>query len=104
MRWYHFLAYFWGGAFLANAIPHLVNGISGNAFQSPFAHPPGEGLSSALVNVLWGFANLVVSYALLGKVGSFELRRWSHAAVAGAGAMLMAVMLARAFARFHGGL
>ncbi len=45
MRWYHYVAYFFGGAFLANAVPHFVNGVSGQPFQSPFAHPPGEGLS-----------------------------------------------------------
>ena len=48
MRWYHYLAYFFGGAFLANTLPHLVNGVSGNAFQSPFASPPGVGLSSSI--------------------------------------------------------
>ena len=52
MRWYHAVAYFFGGAFLANTLPHLMNGISGHPFQSPFASPPGVGLSSALVNVL----------------------------------------------------
>ncbi len=41
MRWYHYLAYFFGGAFLVNAIPHIVMGISGQPFQSPFATPPG---------------------------------------------------------------
>jgi SAM-dependent methyltransferase len=61
-RWYHYIAYFFGGAFLANTIPHLVNGISGSPFQSPFASPPGEGLSSATTNVLWGMFNLVVAY------------------------------------------
>src|SRR5262249_30597419 len=60
MRWYHYIAYFFGGAFFANFIPHFVNGISGNPFQSPFASPPGEGLSSAMVNVGWGLGNLVV--------------------------------------------
>ncbi len=104
MRWYHHLAYFFGGAFLANAVPHVVNGVSGHPFQSPFAHPPGEGLSSALVNVLWGFANLLVGYLLTAKVGRFDLRRWAHVLVAGAGALAMSVMLARAFGRFYGGL
>jgi hypothetical protein len=104
MRWYHYVGYFFGGAFLANAVPHFVNGISGQPFQSPFAHPPGEGLSSALVNVLWGFTNLVVAYLLLGKLGTFELRRWKDATVAGTGALLMATMAARAFGKFHGGL
>jgi serine/threonine protein kinase len=56
------------------------------------------------VNVLWGFANLVIAYLLLGQVGTFELKRWRHALVAGAGALAMAVMLARHFGRFHGGL
>jgi hypothetical protein len=103
MRWHHYVAYFFGGAFLANAVPHLVNGISGHPFQSPFAHPPGEGLSSALVNVLWGTFNLVVGYLLTCKVGTFELRRWRHVLVAGAGALSMAVMLARALGKFYGG-
>ncbi len=103
MRWYHDLSYFFGGAFLANAVPHYVNGVSGHPFQSPFAHPPGEGLSSALVNVLWGFTNFVVAYLLLARVGTFDLRRWRHVIVTGAGALLMSVMLARAFGRFYGG-
>jgi hypothetical protein len=103
MRWHHDIAYFFGGAFLANAVPHYVNGVSGSPFQSPFAHPPGEGLSSALVNVLWGLINLALGYLLL-RVGTFDLRRWRHVLVAGAGALSMSVMLARALARFHGGL
>jgi len=104
MRWYHYVAYFFGGAFLANAIPHFVNGVSGSPFQSPFASPPGEGLSSSTVNVLWGAFNLVVGYLLVCRVGTFELRQTRHVAVLGLGALLMAVMLARAFGRFHGGL
>jgi hypothetical protein len=73
MRWYHYLAYFFGGIFLANALPHLGNGVSGHAFQSPFANPPGVGLSSSTVNALWGFFNLAVSYLLVCRVGNFEL-------------------------------
>ena len=30
MRWYHYVSYFFGGAFLANTLPHLSNGISGS--------------------------------------------------------------------------
>ncbi|MGO8995767.1 MAG: hypothetical protein ACLQVI_20850 [Polyangiaceae bacterium] len=104
MRWYHYVSYFFGGAFLANAIPHFVNGISGHPFQSPFATPPGEGLSSSTVNVLWGFFNLAVGYVLVGRVGSFELRQTRHAVVFGLGVLLMAIMGARAFGRFYGGL
>ena len=102
-RWYHFIAYFFGGAFLANTIPHLVNGISGSPFQSPFASPPGQGLSSSTVNVLWGMLNLVVAYVLVARVGRFELRRTRHVVVLGLGALLMVLMLAREFGRCHGG-
>jgi len=104
MRWYHYAAYFFGGAFLANALPHLGNGISGNAFPSPFASPPGVGLSSSTVNVLWGFFNLAVGYLLVCRVGNFNLRKTPHVLVLGAGVLLMSLMLAYQLGRFHGGL
>jgi hypothetical protein len=52
-------AYFFGGVFLGNAIPHVVNGMMAEPIQRPFAKPPGEGLSSSTVKVLWGFFNIV---------------------------------------------
>ncbi len=103
-RWYHYVAYFFGGAFLANALPHLGNGISGHPFQSPFATPSGEGLSSATVNVLWGLFNLAIGYLLVCRVGSFDLRRTKHVLPFAVGILLMSVMSARLFGRFHGGL
>ena len=103
MRWYHYVAYFFGGAFFANAVPHFVNGISGRPFQSPFASPPGEGLSSSTVNVLWGAFNLVIAYLLLCRVGNFDLRSWPHVLAVGIAMVLGAVLLARTFGRFHGG-
>ncbi len=103
MHWYDYLAYFFGGAFLANSLPHLINGISGRAFQSPFAKPPGQGLSSSTVNVLWGFFNLAVAYVLIVCVGVFSLHNIWQVLAAGAGVLVMSVMLARAFGRFHGG-
>src|SRR5512135_347422 len=104
MRWNHYLSYFFGGAFFANAIPHFVNGVMGRPFQSPFASPPGQGLSSAMVNVLWGAFNLFLGYLLVCRVGTFELRKTKHVLIAGSGALLMALMLSRAFGRFYGGL
>ncbi len=104
MHWYHFLSYFFGGAFLANAVPHIGNGISGRPFQSPFAKPPGEGLSSSTVNVVWGFFNLAVAYVLIVWVGDVSLRNIAQVFAVGAGALAMSLMLARAFGRFHGGL
>jgi hypothetical protein len=104
MRWYHYLSYFFGGAFLANALPHLGNGISGHAFQSPFASPPGIGLSSSIVNVLWGLFNLAVGYLLTCRVGNFDLRKTWHVLVLGAGMLIMSLMLAQHFGELHGGL
>jgi hypothetical protein len=103
-RWYHEVAYFFGGVFLANTIPHLVNGISGSPFQSPFASPPGKGLSSSTVNVLWGAFNLAVAYLLVVRVGRFDLRRTRNIAVLGLGALLLALRLAQHFGELHGGL
>ena len=100
-RWHHYVAYFFGGAFLVNA--HFVSGVTGHPFQSPFATPSGEGLSPAWVNVLWGSANLVFAYMLLGRVVKFGFRRWGHVLAAGAGGLAMALMSAYAFGRFYGG-
>ena len=38
-----YIAHFFAGFFLVNGVPHFVQGISGNSFQSPFARPPGVG-------------------------------------------------------------
>jgi hypothetical protein len=72
MTWYDYIACFFAGMFLANAVPHFVQGISGERFPSPFSHPPGKGLSSPTVNVVWALFNLVVGYILFraGKVSS----------------------------------
>jgi hypothetical protein len=103
MSWLHLLSYFLGGAFLANAVPHAASGMMGRPFQSPFARPRGQGLSSSTVNVLWGFFNIVAGYLLVGRVGDFNPRDTGHAIALGAGAFLMALMCARLFGRFHGG-
>ncbi|HTA76665.1 MAG TPA: hypothetical protein VK791_05875 [bacterium] len=104
MRWYHYVAYFFGGAFLVNAIPHFVMGVTGHPFQSPFAHPPGEGLSSSTVNVYWGSFNFLVAYLLLARVGKFDLHKTVPVVVTAVGGLLMAVMLANAFGRFYNGI
>jgi len=103
MEWLHYVSYFFGGAFFSNAIPHLVSGMMGHPFQSPFAKPPGQGLSSSTVNVVWGFFNLVIAYVLVGHVGDFDPRSSSQMAVLGVGFLLMGLMGARHFGRFHGG-
>jgi hypothetical protein len=99
----HYISYFFGGLFLTNALPHFLSGVMGRPFQSPFAKPPGQGLSSSTVNVLWGFLNLVVAYVLVCRVGVFDLRATDQVAVLGSGVLLMGIISARGFGRFHGG-
>src|SRR5271165_1678391 len=103
MNWLWLVSYFFGGAFAANAVPHFVSGMMGRPFQSPFAKPPGKGLSSSTVNVFWGFANFVIAYLLIARVGNFDLRAIDNVIAFAAGVLLMGVFAARAFGRFHGG-
>jgi hypothetical protein len=103
MDWLYDLSYLFGGAFLANAVPHFVSGTMGRPFQSPFAKPSGRGLSSSTVNVLWGFANFVFAYLLIARVGNFDVHTADHVVAVGVGVLLMGVIAARAFGRFHGG-
>ena len=84
-------------------MPHFVQGICGHRFQTPFARPPGVGKSSPVVNVLWGFANLALGFALLwafypkGVEVDFE---W---ALVWLGALVVALLLARHFGALRSG-
>ncbi len=103
MAWPHLVSYFFGGVFLANAVPHCVIGVMGEPFQSPFADPPGQGLSSSTVNVLWGFFNLVAGYVLVCRVGDFGLKNTGDVVAFGLGMLAMGLFCARHFGRLHGG-
>jgi hypothetical protein len=103
MNWPALVSYFFGGAFAANAIPHFVAGTMGRPFQTPFAKPHGEGLSSSTVNVVWGFFNAMVGYLLVVHVGAFDARTTSHIVALGLGALLISIFSARHFGQFHGG-
>ncbi len=96
MKWYHFLACFFAGMFLANAVPHVVQGVSGNPFPSPFATPPGKGLSSPTVNVLWGLGNFLAGYLLL-RLGKVSQERWWNLLVFFIGVITMCIMLSVTF-------
>ena len=103
MNWLHLVSYFFGGVFLANAVPHFVSGVMGRPFQTPFATPPGQGLSSSTVNVVWGFFNAVVGYLLVVRAGNFDLRSTSDVLALAVGALLISLFSARHFGQFHGG-
>jgi len=103
MIWLTYASYFFGGVFLCNAIPHFVSGTMGRAFQSPFARPPGKGLSSAPVNVGLGAVNSGASYFLLIRVGAIDVRDTWDAVAFGAGFIFIGVLSARLFGPFHGG-
>ena len=77
--------------------------MMGRPFQSPFAKPPGRGLSSSTVNVLWGFFNAAVGYVLVVRVGDLDPHSTRDVAVCGLGAFLISLQLARHFGQFHGG-
>jgi hypothetical protein len=99
MPWYSYLLQFAAGFFIANGVPHFVHGISGAPFQTPFAKPPGIGESSPLVNVIWGFFNLALGFALLrgfAQNGDEEIAGWL---LVGLGALFAGIMLARHFGR-----
>src|SRR5580692_8156917 len=93
-----------GAPSLRMRFPISATASRATPFQSPFASPPGEGLSSSTVNVLWGLLNLAIAYLLVCRVGKFELRRTRHVLMLGAGILVMSLMLAHTFGRLHGGL
>lgn len=94
-----YLAHALGCALLVNAIPHCVNGLSGQAFQSPFANPPGVGESSPVVNVLWGASNVLMGSVLLCKVGDFTAGVNLDTALCAIVALATAVVLANHFGK-----
>ena len=64
MLWYHYVAGLIAGMALANVIPHYVKGVTGESFPTPFANPPGKGLSSPMTNIIWALFNLLIGFGL----------------------------------------
>ena len=100
MNWYNYIASFFAGMFLANTVPHFVHGISGDRFPTPFANPPGKGLSSPTVNVVWALANLLAGYALF-RTGKIWHGGIAPLALFFAGFALLSVMTSFHFAHKH---
>ena len=94
-RWIQYALAFCAGVFLMNLVPHFLMGITGHWFPTPFAEPPGEGLSNPVTNVLWASINLVLGLVLahFSRVARFKIM-WLPL---GLGALLMAFYLASYF-------
>src|ERR1700744_1034705 len=96
-----YIGLFFAGMFLCNALPHLLKGLQGETFYTPWAKPRGVGKSSALENVLWGCANLLVATFLIDRI---FLKNVPHGMVGwGAGFAGMAVACAMTFGSRTGG-
>jgi hypothetical protein len=100
MEWYHYVSCFFAGMFLANFVPHFIHGVSGNGFPTPFAKPPGKGLSSPTINVLWALFNLVVGY-LLFKAGKVSMQDNLSLIIFFIGIACISLFAAKGFADKH---
>lgn len=100
MSWVEYVACFFAGVILANAVPHFVHGISGDRFPTPFAHPHGIGLSSPTLNVVWSLFHLAIGTILFraGKVSCGDV--WALI-VFFAGIAAISTAMSIRFARKH---
>jgi len=96
MKWYNYLAALASGFFLTNTIPHLISGMTGQEFPSPFGDPPGIGLSSPTQNVIWALINLVIGY-LLFRVSRVSSKNIISTALVFIGVAICAFMCASSF-------
>ncbi|WCT13248.1 hypothetical protein [Mucilaginibacter jinjuensis] len=100
MEWYQYIACFFAGAFSANVVPHFVAGIQGNKFPTPFAKPPGKGLSSATVNMTWALFNMLVA-TLFFKSGHMDTGHPVTLVVFFAGVSVLSLGLSKRFTGKH---
>jgi hypothetical protein len=99
-KWYHYLLAFLAGVFAVNVLPHYISGVIGQSFPTPFATPPGRGLSSPVINVLWASINFLICFSILyfAKMGKREKWVWVAFFV---GAILMSLNVASYFGAAH---
>lgn len=76
MKWYQYLTSFLSGVFFTNSLPHIIHGLDGEMFPTPFANPPGTGLSTPTVNILWALTNIILGYIFfrIAKVSNQSMR------------------------------
>ncbi len=84
------------GALFANFVPHFVHGISGKPFFLP-RRTNREKLNSPILNVLWGFANLVAGVALLGYAFRWSAAFWTDTMSLIFGALILSVVVSASY-------
>lgn len=99
-KWYHYVLAFFAGIFLINILPHYFHGITGKPFPTPFANPPGKGLSSPVVNVVWATINFLISFSVFYFARISQRVKWIWIAVF-AGSLVMSFYLASYFGSFQ---
>ena len=65
--WWCYLVAIPAAALLVNGIPHVVHGVSGKRFPTPFSGGAGT-LDGPVRNVCWGAGNLIVGGVLLSLI------------------------------------
>lgn len=92
--WQLYVFSFLAGLFAANGTPHFIKGVIGQKHQTPFGKP-----SSAVVNVCWGWINLVAAAIFLhfGHVRTHEYGAFTLFAV---GVLLMSLLLAMVWSKY----
>ena len=81
-----------------NGTTTFVRGVTGSEFPTPFAKPPGRGMSPAPVNVIWSLVNLALGFLLL-RAGLFSTDNYPALIVAFVGFAFMGTMMSRVFAQ-----
>lgn len=100
MEWYHYVSGFWSALFLVNSVPHYAAGIQGNKFPTPFANPSGKGLSSPVLNVIWGLINMLIG-AVLFKCAHLSADNWLSLAIFFGAVCLGSIFLGSHFKHKH---
>ena len=78
----------------ASTVPHFVKGITGQRHQTPFGKP-----SSAVLNVLWGSANLMGALWLGVWAASYGVGFGAGGSLAILGALIAGLPVAAAWAK-----
>ncbi|MFZ0215911.1 MAG: hypothetical protein WAM30_08195 [Candidatus Dormiibacterota bacterium] len=80
------------GLFAGNGVPHFVKGITGKRHRTPFRNP-----SSAVLNVVWGWCNLLIAFWLLIWASTFHPLFGLAGSLFLAGALAVGIALALAW-------